>query len=139
MVEFLPFYCKHSDCKTARGELLSDRTSSQSQGGAWRVFLSEVCVLSKLLQRSAIVFMLPLTVVLASSCLSSPLFEFRRVALSVSCDRYKFVDSEEELHIQTTRPETMLGDTGVAVHPDVSTDMTGRPTMSASRSRCFSS
>ena len=32
--------------------------------------------------------------------------------------RYKFKDSEEFIEIATTRPETMLGDTGVAVHPD---------------------
>ena len=31
---------------------------------------------------------------------------------------YKFKDSEEEIIIATTRPETMLGDTAVAVHPD---------------------
>ena len=32
--------------------------------------------------------------------------------------RYKFKDSDEFIEIATTRPETMLGDTGVAVHPD---------------------
>ncbi len=32
--------------------------------------------------------------------------------------RYKFKDSDEYIEIATTRPETMLGDTGVAVHPD---------------------
>ncbi len=32
--------------------------------------------------------------------------------------RYPVVDSEESIVIATTRPETMLGDTGVAVHPD---------------------
>lgn len=32
--------------------------------------------------------------------------------------RYKFKDSEEYVEVATTRPETMLGDTGVAVHPD---------------------
>ena len=32
--------------------------------------------------------------------------------------RYKFKDSEEFVEVATTRPETMLGDTGVAVHPD---------------------
>lgn len=31
--------------------------------------------------------------------------------------RYKFKDSDEFIEIATTRPETMLGDTGVAVHP----------------------
>lgn len=31
---------------------------------------------------------------------------------------YKVVDSDEELVVATTRLETMLGDTGVAVHPD---------------------
>ena len=32
--------------------------------------------------------------------------------------KYPIEDSDEELVIATTRPETMLGDTGVAVHPD---------------------
>lgn len=32
--------------------------------------------------------------------------------------RYKFKDSDEYVEIATTRPETMFGDTGVAVHPD---------------------
>ncbi|MBQ6976462.1 MAG: valine--tRNA ligase [Selenomonadaceae bacterium] len=32
--------------------------------------------------------------------------------------RYKFKDSDDYIEIATTRPETMLGDTGVAVHPD---------------------
>ena len=32
--------------------------------------------------------------------------------------RYKFKDSDEYVEVATTRPETMLGDTGVAVHPD---------------------
>jgi len=32
--------------------------------------------------------------------------------------RYPIKDSEEYLVVATTRPETMLGDTGVAVHPD---------------------
>ncbi|MBQ7514870.1 MAG: valine--tRNA ligase [Schwartzia sp.] len=32
--------------------------------------------------------------------------------------RYKFEDSDEYVEIATTRPETMFGDTGVAVHPD---------------------
>lgn len=32
--------------------------------------------------------------------------------------KYPVVDSDEVLIIATTRPETMLGDTGVAVHPD---------------------
>lgn len=32
--------------------------------------------------------------------------------------RYKFKDSDEFIEIATTRPETLLGDTGVAVHPD---------------------
>lgn len=31
---------------------------------------------------------------------------------------YKVVDSDEELIVSTTRPETMLGDTAVAIHPD---------------------
>ena len=32
--------------------------------------------------------------------------------------RYAVVDSDESLVVATTRPETMLGDTAVAVHPD---------------------
>jgi len=32
--------------------------------------------------------------------------------------RYKFADSDEYLVVATTRPETLLGDTGVAVAPD---------------------
>jgi valyl-tRNA synthetase len=32
--------------------------------------------------------------------------------------RYQLVDSDETLVIATTRPETLLGDTAVAVHPD---------------------
>lgn len=32
--------------------------------------------------------------------------------------RYPIVDSEESLVVATTRPETLLGDTGVAVHPE---------------------
>ncbi|MBQ7476881.1 MAG: valine--tRNA ligase, partial [Selenomonadaceae bacterium] len=32
--------------------------------------------------------------------------------------RYKFKDSDDYVEVATTRPETMLGDTGVAVHPD---------------------
>lgn len=32
--------------------------------------------------------------------------------------RYAIVDSDESLVVATTRPETMLGDTAVAVHPD---------------------
>lgn len=32
--------------------------------------------------------------------------------------RYPVVGSDEVLHVATTRPETMLGDTAVAVHPD---------------------
>ncbi|MGP1367016.1 MAG: valine--tRNA ligase [Schwartzia sp. (in: firmicutes)] len=32
--------------------------------------------------------------------------------------RYKFADGEDYVEIATTRPETMFGDTGVAVHPE---------------------
>lgn len=32
--------------------------------------------------------------------------------------RYPIKDSDEEMIIATTRPETMLGDTGIAVHPE---------------------
>jgi valyl-tRNA synthetase len=32
--------------------------------------------------------------------------------------RYPIADSNESIEVATTRPETMLGDTGVAVHPD---------------------
>ena len=31
---------------------------------------------------------------------------------------YKYADGEGEIVVATTRPETMLGDTAVAVHPD---------------------
>ena len=31
---------------------------------------------------------------------------------------YKIVDSDEEIVVATTRIETMLGDTAVAVHPE---------------------
>ncbi len=32
--------------------------------------------------------------------------------------KYPLKDSDESIHVATTRPETMLGDTAVAVHPD---------------------
>jgi valyl-tRNA synthetase len=32
--------------------------------------------------------------------------------------RYPLADGSGEIVVATTRPETMLGDTGVAVHPD---------------------
>ena len=32
--------------------------------------------------------------------------------------RYRFADSDDYVEIATTRPETMFGDTGVAVHPE---------------------
>src|SRR5699024_384741 len=32
--------------------------------------------------------------------------------------RYQIQDSDETIEIATTRPETMLGDTAVAVHPN---------------------
>lgn len=31
---------------------------------------------------------------------------------------YKLVDSDKEIVVSTTRPETLLGDSGIAVHPD---------------------
>jgi valyl-tRNA synthetase len=31
---------------------------------------------------------------------------------------YKVVGSDDEIVVATTRPETMLGDTAVAIHPD---------------------
>ncbi len=31
---------------------------------------------------------------------------------------YKFAEGDEEIVVATTRPETMFGDTAVAVHPD---------------------
>ena len=31
---------------------------------------------------------------------------------------YKMKDSDETIEVATTRPETMLGDTGIAVHPE---------------------
>ena len=32
--------------------------------------------------------------------------------------RYKIVDSDEFVTIATTRPETILGDTAICIHPD---------------------
>ena len=32
--------------------------------------------------------------------------------------RYKIVDSDEWITVATTRPETILGDTAICVHPD---------------------
>ncbi|XP_070501915.1 valine--tRNA ligase [Chironomus tepperi] len=43
----------------------------------------------------------------------------KNVTVGVLTDfAYKIVDSDEEIVVSTTRPETMLGDTAVAVHPE---------------------
>jgi valyl-tRNA synthetase len=44
--------------------------------------------------------------------------ESREVKGSLWYFRYPIEDSEEHIVVATTRPETMLGDTAVAVHPD---------------------
>ena len=52
------------------------------------------------------------------TALSDAEVEYKDMAGSFWHIRYPIEDSEEEFIIATTRPETMLGDTGVAVHPD---------------------
>lgn len=43
----------------------------------------------------------------------------KNIAVGLLTDiAYKVVNSEEEIIVSTTRPETMLGDSAVAVHPD---------------------
>jgi valyl-tRNA synthetase len=42
------------------------------------------------------------------------LFEFGVIASFA----YEIEDSDERIIVATTRPETMLGDTAIAVHPD---------------------
>jgi valyl-tRNA synthetase len=49
------------------------------------------------------------------SDLESP---YRPVAGSLYAIRYPFADGDEAIEIATTRPETLLGDTAVAVHPE---------------------
>lgn len=44
--------------------------------------------------------------------------EHREVSSKLWYIRYPLVDGSGEVVVATTRPETMLGDTGVAVHPD---------------------
>ena len=44
--------------------------------------------------------------------------EYREAETSLWYIRYPLVDGSGEVVVATTRPETMLGDTGVAVHPD---------------------
>ena len=52
------------------------------------------------------------------TALSDAEVEYKDVAGSFWHIRYPVEDSDEEFIIATTRPETMLGDSGVAVHPD---------------------
>ena len=52
------------------------------------------------------------------TALSDAEVEYKDMAGAFWHIRYPVEDSDEEFIIATTRPETMLGDTGVAVHPD---------------------
>ena len=52
------------------------------------------------------------------TALSDAEVEYKDIPGSFWYIRYPVEDSDEFLTIATTRPETMLGDTGVAVHPD---------------------
>jgi valyl-tRNA synthetase len=44
--------------------------------------------------------------------------EHRELASKLTYIKYPVIDSEEYIVVATTRPETMLGDTAVAVHPE---------------------
>ncbi|UCE41331.1 MAG: valine--tRNA ligase, partial [Candidatus Aminicenantes bacterium] len=44
--------------------------------------------------------------------------EHRELASKLTYIRYPVIDSEDYIVVATTRPETMLGDTAVAVHPE---------------------
>jgi valyl-tRNA synthetase len=44
--------------------------------------------------------------------------EYKEVTGQLTYVRYPVVDSDEWITVATTRPETILGDVGVAVHPD---------------------
>ena len=52
------------------------------------------------------------------TALSAAEVEYKDMPGSFWHIRYPIEDSDEEFIIATTRPETMLGDSGVAVHPD---------------------
>lgn len=52
------------------------------------------------------------------TALSDDEVEHRDVPGSIYRIRYPFADGEGSIEIATTRPETMLGDTAVAVHPE---------------------
>ena len=52
------------------------------------------------------------------TALSDAEVEYKDMPGSFWYIRYPIEDSDEEFMIATTRPETMLGDSGVAVHPD---------------------
>lgn len=52
------------------------------------------------------------------TALSDAEVEYKDMSGSFWHIRYPIEDSDEEFIIATTRPETMLGDSGVAVHPD---------------------
>ena len=44
--------------------------------------------------------------------------EHKELASTLTCIRYPVLDSEDYIIVATTRPETMLGDMAVAVHPE---------------------
>jgi len=52
------------------------------------------------------------------TALSDEESEHREVEGSLTCIRYPLADGEGSVVVATTRPETMLGDTAVAVHPE---------------------
>ena len=52
------------------------------------------------------------------TALSDEEVEYDEVQAHMYHLRYPIKDSEEFIHVATTRPETMLGDTAVAVHPN---------------------
>lgn len=54
----------------------------------------------------------------SKSAISDEEVIFRQVNGKIWYIKYNIKDSEDFIVVATTRPETMLGDTGVAVHPD---------------------
>ena len=55
---------------------------------------------------------------LAKTAISDEEVNYREVKSRLYYVRYRIVDSEEWITIATTRPETIMGDTAVAVNPD---------------------
>ncbi|CAJ1991110.1 ValRS / valyl-tRNA synthetase [Leishmania donovani] len=53
-----------------------------------------------------------------TSKMTIPLYDRKVDMGSLTHVAYKLADSDDELVIATTRPETLLGDTAVAIHPD---------------------